>query len=357
MAKAIQSALAYRHRRANANEGICLRRDAKKSFEKLVAEKRKKGYVDSSTTEGSTPPNTTSTAKARPSKATATKPNSTENIDSTEAAATPESSKDSQPIKTSKRITAATVATDVVRSIDLSPKDWFRAKFRATPKLERDEPRPFDKAACVQALSKLKTTSYGWVVKWEDLQLPAVISKAEAHFWLLAMTKERDRDAKMPAFAESIEKLKATGEIKPADVWSLIANATRADETRLMHLITNLFSPLEIVEGLLSDRSSKGKQRWQQAVSTTALVAGFDEYVRPYLGDSELKTLQKVVANKLDPSALPDSYESFPMAHYLAASLGMHQELYKVTSSWDDDYYVKNQYAAHYQQPKPWSAD
>lgn len=314
---------------------------AKKSCEKLIAEKRKKGYVDDGASPATTAAATTTAAvKSKPAAASKSK---TENAES------------SATEKTEKVIKAAptvAVETDVVRSIGLDPQDWFLAKFRAIETLKRGEPRPFDKAACVKALAKVKTATYGWDTKWEDLQLPDTLSKEEAHFWLVAMTKERHRDTKMPDFAATIEKLKTDGKIKTTDAWSLIEKATRMVEVHVMHAVANLFSPEEIVEWMLTERRGKGKQRWQEAVEDTQFVAGFEKRVLPYLTDKERKALQKLVAAKLDPTAIPDEYEAYPMAHYLAAALGMHKELLKITSSWEDGYYEKHQYGSHYQQPQ-----
>lgn len=307
---------------------------AKKSCDKLIAEKLKKGYLEDGTS-GSTTVVSKSAAPSKP-KSTA-QPKAAVDAPAEENAVTP------SPI-------AATV-TDVVRSIGLEPHDWFLAKFRKNEPLTRGEPRPFDKEACIKALGKLKTITYGWDVKWEDLHRPAAISREEAHFWLLAMTKERDRDTKMPKFAESIEKLKVDGKIKPADAWSLIEKVKRSIRSEVMHAVSNLFSPVEIVSWMLAERQNKSKERWQEAADNRELVAGFDLCVLPYLSEKEHKELQKLVAAKLDPTAEPDPYESFPMAHYLAASLGMHKELLKIISGWEDGYYQKNQYASHYQQP------
>lgn len=307
---------------------------AKKSCDKLITEKRKKGYVDDGASSTTVVSKSATTAKSKSTAKSKTKADMPAAEKVVEAAPGP------------------AVVSDVVRCIGLEPQDWFRAKFRKDESLKRGEPRPFDKEACVKALGKLKTINYGWDAKWEDLHLPAAISKEEAHFWLLAMTKERNRDTKMVKFAETIAKLNADGKIKAADAWSLIEKTKRTVESDVMHAVANLFSPVEIVNWMLTERKGKGKQRWQEAIDNTELVAGFDLWVRPYLSDKEVKGLQKLVAAKIDPTAVPDEYEAFPMAHYLAASLGMHKELLKITSGWEDGYYQKHQYASHYHQPQ-----
>ena len=329
---------------------------AKKSCDKLIAEKRKKGYVDEGSSGGTSAVNKSATpAKAKSAakvKSTATSTETSTVTSKTKAKGKPKDKLDAP--EEEDVVTAApsaAVVTGVTRSIGLEPQDWFRAKFRKDESLKRGEPRPFDKEACVKALGKLKTINYGWDAKWEDLHLPAALSKEEAHFWLLAMTKERNRDTKMVKFAETIEKLKADGQIKAAEAWSLIEKTKRTVESEVMHAVANLFSPEEIVNWMLTERKGKGKQRWQEAIDHAQLVGGFDLWVRPYLSDKEVKSLQKLVAAKIDPTAVPDDYEAFPMAHYLAASLGMHKELLKITSAWEDACYQKLPYASHYQQP------
>jgi predicted DNA-binding WGR domain protein len=310
--------------------------DAKKSCDKLIAEKRKKGYVDDGT-DGSTSTVSSSTIPAKPKSAAKLK------------------SKAEVDAVVEEKVTTATptasMVTSVVRSIGLEPHDWFLAKFRKNEPLKRGEPRPFDNAACLKALGKLKTINYGWDAQWEDLNLPAALSKEESHFWLLAITKERDRDTKMVKFAETIEKLKTDGKIKPSEAWSLIEKMKRTVRSEVMLAVANLFTPEEIVSWMLTERKSNGKQLWQDAIDNRELVAGFELSVQPYLSEKQRKELQKLVAAKLDPAAEPDDYEAFPMAHYLAASLGMHTELSEIISSWEDGYYQKTQYASHYQQP------
>lgn len=337
---------------------------ARKAYDKLVAEKTKKGYADAAGGGG------TATAAVKPvaaSSSTAASGTSTTGAASTKGtktanpskkASVPEAVPESAKVETPKveAMPAPAAQTDVDlsldRVIDLAPEDWFRAGFRSRPPLERGAPGTFDKNACLERLAKLKTTTYGWDTRWSDLNLPPALSAEEAHFWLVAMTEMRGRDTTLKVFAESISKKKVDGKLSVADARKRIEKAERGIPDEATLALANLFSVEEYLE-LLLEKPGKSRQPWQDSTLLRALVDGFNKHVIPYLTTPQREAIRKRIRKNWDPHQEPASdYECFPVEYYVAAAIGMHDAVYEVTSHWADDRYQKSDWGDHYQRPQ-----
>lgn len=361
--------------------------EAKKSYDKLVAEKIKKGYVDEAGGGASTAAASTTTATAKPAKAASTKTaakskakasqadNDDEGDDGEDegdgeaadaAVSTPppaagkkgkakSAAKDEdQPAPAAAAAQPAPVAIDtsIERSIALAPVDWYRAVFKKLPPLVKGEPRPFDKDACLKALAKLKTNSYGWNTEWFGLNLPPDLSREESYFWLDAMTTKRGRDVKMKDFADEIAKHTLPTKITFDDVVELIKRVERGLDDAATQHIANLVSPTEyvsLIRGKLN--SNDDVEDYEVTGLMHTLLDGFREHVVPHLSDAEREAIRKELRKRWDPTASPTHYsESFPPDYYLAAAVGMPDEIYQVTSTWADGKYG-DQYAGFYQRP------
>ena len=287
--------------------------DAKKSFDKLVAEKLKKGYAD-----GAGPPSGVASAAKPVGKAAAVSSQSQE---------------------------AAPVDLKITSQIDLEPEDWFRAGFRRSERLERGKPAPFDKDDCLNRLSKLKTVTYGWDVRWNTLKLPPALSAEEAHFWLVATTKNRKRDTKMPAFAKSVGTQKFNGKVGIDEARKLLRNADRGVPEETAIALANLLSPDQFLELMLDKSLAKN-------TDMGPLVDGFSKYVAPYLTDRQLQAIRKRIRKNWDPTQMPDYYDPLPVEYYVAAGVGLHDEVYQITSNWPDDRYLQEEWCDHYQRPQ-----
>ncbi|MEW4564783.1 DUF4132 domain-containing protein [Bremerella sp. JC770] len=320
--------------------------DAKKSYDKLVAEKLKKGYEDPGSDATETP------AASTPKKTTTKK--------TTPTATTKKKSSKKAEVKASvaqSDTSEFAVDLNVTHEIDLEPRDWFRASFRATKPLERDEPAPFDQDKCVQRLSKLKTATYGWSIRWSALKLPDVLSQEEAHFWFDATTKPRSDDEAVKDFAVQFSKKTYTGKIDLETALDTIAGQNRFTDDEVDYValaLANLVSPQDFCEIILRlPEHMKDFHSYQISWAIARLISGFNAYVLPYLTQQQISDLRTFVSKDLDPTYTPASYdELFPQGHYLAASLGMHDVIREIVSNWPDDRYQPGQYADHYQNPQ-----
>ena len=323
---------------------------AKKEFDKLVASKLKKGYADSG---GSAP---TATAASPPAAKATVKPTLEAAVAApTEAAVeTPVEAATAAPPSPPPPTQPPRDDVDlrVTREIDLDPQDWFRAGFRPRLRLARGQPAAFDRDRCLNRLAALKTTTYGWDVKWSDLKLPPALAPEEAHLWLLATTKPRGRETTMKAFADSIGKLRVDGQVDREAASRLLGQVERGLAGEATLALANLLSPVDFLELILANPAS-AKPRWNATEQLKSLLNGFAKHVVPYLTDDQLQTLRDRIRKDWDPSREPPAdYACFPAEYYVAAALGMHDEVYQVTSRWADDRYHKDSYRDHYESPQ-----
>lgn len=341
--------------------------EAKKSYDKLVAEKLKKGYADSgsassgsdSAAAGATASKSETAAKEAPAtpaavaKTAKRKGKSADAVVSEAPAVAAET-----PVATtaSKPSPAATSATDldttITREIHWPEKTWRLATFREFPVLEREAPREFDYAHCIKQLGKLRTTTYGWDVKWDDLDLPDTLTREEAHFWLVATTKSRNREKSLSDFAKELPSARHLGTIHPPEVRKLLEGANRGIVSEATLAAANLLTADEFFEMLLVDRAtdknSRGNAVWEVTQWRIALLRGFSDYVYPYLPQEQREKFRAKIRSSWDPTLESlDNYLALPMPFYLAAALAMHDEVREVVSPWPDSQF-SDIYAQHY---------
>jgi hypothetical protein len=109
-----------------------------------------------------------------------------------------------------------------------------------------------------------------------------------------------------------------------------------------------LLTPEQFFELMLKPST---REIWHSSGELQTLLAGFNDYVLPYLSDDERESLRKQIRQNWDPTQGPqDHYSDLAPQCYLAASLGMHEEVYEITSSWPDDF-LQN-HADHYHVPQ-----
>ena len=310
--------------------------EARKSHDKLVAEKLKKGYIEAAGNAATAPPTGTAAkpaAKPKAAKAAA------EGRGLTAAPA-------------GQAPAAVAVDLDCTRRLDLEPADWYRATLRPRKPLVRGEARPFDREACLERLAKLRTETYGWDIRWRDLHLPPGLSREEAHFWLEAMTLTRDRKTTPKQFAAKLAKQEFKGDLDRGAIVACLKRQDRGLPDEILLLLPNLL-PIEEILSVFLQKPSKKKNAWQYDNSGAEMVKAFGQYILPYLNDTEVGTVRRTIRKDWDPTqSANDYYEAMPVAYYLAAALGMHGEVYAVTSSWPDDRYTKDQWHDHYHRPQ-----
>lgn len=320
--------------------------EAKQSFDKLVAEKLKKGYVDSNGSQevkaAAAPAALAKTGKTAKGESKAAKaknePTAEQEAEPPVAAATP---------ATASRVSAIDLAQK--REFHLEPMDWFRATFDLPAPLALPEPAPFDLDACVARVAKLKTSSYGWATRWDDLEWPANMSREEAHFWLEATTFRRDdRNVKMKDVAAGLAKKKYDGKLGLAQVAKAVFGDKRTQTEHSVLPARCLLSSDELYELLTSEKNG-GRQGHGHL---ERMMAGALRFVFPYLSAQDRKSWRAKVKQAFVRQHVPATfYDPYPAEHYLAAALGLHDELLELVISWDDPRY-RDEWHDHYHRPQ-----
>jgi hypothetical protein len=158
-----------------------------------------------------------------------------------------------------------------VRSLNLNPEDWFWATWRDREPLIKPAVQPFDLNDAVNRLSKISTSSYGWSWDWSKAQMPLVMSREEAHFWLTAMTKTH-KEISPKELAEKLVIQKFTGNVVLQDFYkSLFKRVSKAAHHTVLviqHLkpeiilpLANLFSTEQLFDLLLLIEAERGTQQ------------------------------------------------------------------------------------------------
>ncbi|GAA4473151.1 WGR and DUF4132 domain-containing protein [Novipirellula rosea] len=326
---------------------------AKKSFDKLVQQKVKKGYADSDVT-------ASSAAANKPANKSTGKSAATKTTKATSKTATGKTtSKAKTDTKTESTAAAANVVTEVTHAIDLDPTDWFLASFRNREPLERGTPKPSDIDAAVKRFTSLKTSQYGWTIPYEKLNLPPILAPEEAHFWLCLMTGNPSRLENKAAQEKYVAKIlnanKFTGKVSVDEAISQVSQVERGIPEPFMQALFSLFSAEDCLQILLKAiHGHKKKQSYDKSELMRSLCNSFRSHVLPYLKQAEINKLKANLRKSFAPDYEPaDSYSSYPAEHYLAAMLGMHDEIHQAISSWEDDRYSKgDEWTDHYHRPQ-----
>jgi predicted DNA-binding WGR domain protein len=326
--------------------------EALKSYEKLVAEKLKKGYVDD---DAAIEPAQTLTTPAKSAQPKATKVPA-ESV----AAAIVEPSEPAQ------------LNYPPVRSIHLEPQDWFWDKSRQRERLPRPEVQPFDLSVALSKVAKIRVSSYGWDWDWSQIDVPLNQSEVESRFWLVAMTTydkaaqeyyqkslpdSPDHARKLTAkmFSQTLHKnIQAGGGVENylqllplKKIFNPFSNHKLPPE--IVISLVNLFPLSDILKEL---RKAKTHQSHMLQFTYDNLMKGLKSYIFPYIHNAELEKIRHELSD-IDCSTCPsDYYSPFSWDTYLAAYLGWHQEADTWISQWPDDYYSSEFWHDHYHKPQ-----
>lgn len=314
--------------------------DARKSYDKLVAEKTKKGYADAAG--GTTTPAakaSASTAAAKPAKA---KPASKATKGAVTEPAESEPASDGNAAE-SPAAASTDVDLSVERSIDLDPVDWYWAAFRSLPQLKLESLRPFDRDESLSRIAKLKTTNYGNDTRWCDLNLPPRLSREEASFWFTAMTTGRPRDMKMKEFAEKVSKKKIASQFSLKTVRECMEPWQHGVEREVPLVLASLISVDDYVELMLGLSDLRSHNIGAMSLEMMSFVEAFHRVVVPYLSEAERESIRRRVRKSWDPQPKVDpDYGNYPGEFYLAAALGMHKEVAQAVGHWSDALFAQN---------------
>ncbi len=184
---------------------------AKKSFDKLIEQKVKKGYLDAGQGSAKTVSKTPAASKG--------------------VAASKTMKKQKSEVRSELKQPAVEADRSVTREIDLDPNDWFMASFRNRERLDRGEPPESDLDAAAKKLAGLKATHYGWALPYEKIGFGPIMARDDAHFWLEAMTGNPGRlndKAAVEKYATEIHKAtKGNGTISLAEATKRVFGAAR----------------------------------------------------------------------------------------------------------------------------------
>jgi predicted DNA-binding WGR domain protein len=305
---------------------------ARKAHDKLVAEKLKEGYQE--TTGG--PAVAAGGVAGGPAAATAKTPAAAIH----RVAAAPGA--------------ATAKAPAVAPALDLAPEDWFWATWRDPEPLQRPAAASFDLETWLAKAGKIRTTSYGWVLDPDPNLIGPSLARPEAQLWFLLLTEPRTPDVHPKEIARHLANSEAnqTGEISLDEVRKQLERRGRYPAREVMIPLGNLFAATELVDLITGPLEVKHNERFGSDVTNQVrsdLAAGFGTYLVPYLTRQERTSLRDRLRPALDPSQVPsDFYKTLPPAFYLAARLGLGRELAAATAAWADDSFGKEGWKDHY---------
>ena len=272
---------------------------ARVSAEKLIAEKSKKGYEF--TQAGG------QQVSATPKKIAAAK---------------------QQTAKAAKEQDAGQeIVLDVTSEIDLLPRDWHRATFRKRHPVPLPEEKPFDYDDCKRRVTSLKRVHYS--LSFLQLSLAPAMSAEEADYWWHVIGSRHSRD------------LRQLGKVPPQKITGTLSIQQAEKEIRDNYWDPVVAVPLYRLLGhdnfltLMLDCDLKHHQyAWYD--SAAILSRGFVSFVLPYVSNDQVSELRIRLKSRWKSPAMPVSDEVYPAEVYLAAALGMPDEVFEIVSGWED---------------------
>ena len=294
--------------------------EALKSYNKLVAEKLKKGYVEKTGGAAPVPVQPVATRKA---------PAKTASVQAAPVAAVAAA----EPPKASTP--SPSVAGNVRREIDLEISAFSYVPSRRAASTPRAPAEPFNLDECLTRLrTKVRMRSYGWEWDFSRVVPERKLDPQEAEFWLTALTLERARDEKPESFVEKLSKRSFHGKLP-----SKLRLSDRYLSPLVIQCLVALTSAEELCELLLNPRAAQGDQEWESRGA--AMRMGFRKFVLPYLDEAAIDKWRAATRARWDPSAWPTKnyYAAGAPVFYLGAMLGLDAEVRALVEQWPDDLY------------------
>jgi predicted DNA-binding WGR domain protein len=324
--------------------------EARKSYDKLIQEKLKKGYVERGTGAGGQGSGVSRHAQRAPAEGRGQKAEGSQ-----EDSAVPSPQPPTPQHLNTPTPSPPTPEADE-RRIALEPEDWFWATWRDLPPLPRPEPPPFEQKEALERLARIATSNYGWDWDWTAAGISPSMTREEAQFWLAAMTRASG-EGKPKALAKALKDESFSGEMKLEQVEAVLKRSKRMITPEIIVPLANLFPADALVERMLAyepgSRRTHGQLDWQTVFLVGGFTNGFRKYIFPYLSGSHREALRALVRQKLDLSRWPTDYYETPHASFhLAAALGLHEEVRALVEGWADDQYVGETHFDFYHMPQ-----
>lgn len=321
--------------------------EAKKSFEKLINEKVKKGYVEKTpgaALQASTPKRA-SEPEPKPVVSATIVPSPTP-VAPIEAVTPPPVNEAAPAAQQVANNSSPTI--EVRHVIDLQASDRAFVSNVARIPLARLPAEDFDQSACVDLLrKKVRTSVYGWLWDYSRAIPERELLPAEAEFWLTAMTCKRERDDTVDMLADRLKGQKFIG-ILPEN----LSLAGRYLPLEAVQCLACLLSNDALSDLLLDPHSAQGSQRWDNGSAT--LRKGFQRFVWPYLTDADQAVWRSKAAQQWDASAWPVDFYATPAPFfYFGAMFGLHDKVSALVGSWPEDRYISTSWDhTHYHRPQ-----
>jgi hypothetical protein len=192
--------------------------------------------------------------------------------------------------------------------ITLEPSDWYVANWRNLPPLVRPPAGPFDRAACLKRLRRVKVHSSGdW--GWSAAQVPQSLSPDEAAFWLTALL-DSDTAADPAALADQLGS-----SARAAPRRAGLAKRIRASRKgRIPEMVAVLAA--------LHDAGALAQILAEVGTGEDVFLPGFRRHVRPYLTDEQREAMRGALSDAF--AALRRKNKKVPvLLGGVAASVGM----------------------------------
>ena len=223
------------------------------------------------------------------------------------------------------------------RRIDLWDADWAFATWRTPARPKQTGPAAaFDRDACAAKLAGLRfiETYAGRRPDWTSVELPAAMSREEAHYWFLAMTSVNEETVPAALAADLASRTIDGGVTAKAVTDALSYKKNRLLTAEIGTPLRNLFPAGELGKLLLGEQDEN-----LSSLKLDSYYPGYTNFMwlAPNLPDADLERLRAQLRPQITPAQWParrsDSADSF----LIAASLRMYDELRAVVESWPDD--------------------
>ncbi|MEM7592703.1 MAG: WGR domain-containing protein, partial [Cyanobacteria bacterium P01_A01_bin.83] len=316
--------------------------EAKKSYEKLIQQKLKKGYVEVATNNN---------VKEEKIKDKSTKSKKTVG----------------SKAKTTSVGQAVTIPEklEITRAIDLNPEDWHWATWRPRTPLPEPEVKPFDLKKAKNYLNEIIEVRFKSICFKNrdkgDINLEShYFSEEEAWFWLIVITHKKYNLSKLE-FIDSVCSRLIDIEVTIDNIIILLIGTNGALPPIIAPIINCLLPFTDFIVALNQMQSIDNKQALELAESNyqesdlilmrgngalpkerklrekgfgnlirniipnilITVIEGFEKYIWHYLEDSEIEMMR----NKLSSSLALKPIIHQEALHYLAAYLGMHERV------------------------------
>lgn len=329
--------------------------EAEKEYNKLVAEKVKKGYVEVSDGE-SVPapvaPRTPAAQRTAFASATSAPPSSPSRSTSAPPSVAAQPSQPAPAVPSAVATLSppsqlqALQASSIERFIDFNQREWEKARWG--PKdTQKPKPtiKPFDLIESIAALFDMSKGPEDWEAGWFKQNVdPLRWSLEESHFWLVAcssaltMAYEKvDKFRRVAAF-EGDDPAKLTAQLRNfnyrsnlsySEVEQIVTGTRGRVEhfTWLCYPLARLLTPSQYVDF------------WMQKLSklSSEMFWGFRTFIVPYLSNQELADLRMHARNLLGQTTWSVELESsVPIPYQVASALAMKDELLSIVERWPD---------------------